>query len=78
MSKQHRPTRQDKVNDQQRFSEGKQANGFIHRLIYGDDGLETIMVRFDDGIENYDAEQFHYRWTDRLGGVWQLPKRRGG
>jgi hypothetical protein len=76
MSKKHKPTRGDKVNDQQRFSEGKEANGFIHHLVYGDDGLETILVRFDDGTEHYDAEEFQYRWTDNYGGVYQLPARR--
>lgn len=75
MSRLHKPQRGDKVNDQQRFSEGKKANGFIQRITYAD-GPDEIIVKFDDGIETYDYEDFRYRWTDGYGGVFQLPKRR--
>lgn len=75
MSRLHKPAINDKVNDQARFAEGKEANGFIFRMTY-DDGPDKILVRFGDGIEEYDYEDFRYRWTDNYGGVFILPARR--
>lgn len=74
MSRQHKPQRGDKVNDQARHAEGKQANGFIQRITYAD-GPDEIIVKFDDDIETYDYEDFRYRWTDNYGGVFVLPRR---
>jgi len=68
MSKNHFPRRGDKVNDTRRIPH---ANGFVQRVMYND-GPESVVVRFDNGVEEYDYEEFQYTWTDRYGGVFIL------
>lgn len=68
MSISHMPRKGDKVNDGSRIPH---ANGTIIRLIY-DDGLSEIVVRYDNGVEYYDKEDFDFAWTDKYGGVWVL------
>jgi hypothetical protein len=68
MSRKHFPQRGDKVNDSRRTPH---ANGFVLRVIF-DDGPDEVIVRFDNGIHNYDYHEFEYTWTDRYGGVFIL------
>jgi len=68
----HKMVNGDKVNHQGRFKEGKQGNGFVRRIIYGDDGPEEVIVQFDDGTEIYPYEDFRHAWTDDYGGVYML------
>jgi hypothetical protein len=68
MSKKHFPQRGDKVNDIRRMPH---ANGFVVRVLY-DDGPSEVIVKFDDGEETYDFEEFRYSWTDTYGGVFVL------
>lgn len=68
MSSKHFPRRGDKVNDKRRIP---YANGFVVRVLY-DDGPDTVMVRFDNGVELYDYDDFRNTWTDNYGGAFQL------
>lgn len=67
MSK-HIPRRGDKVNDTRRIPH---ANGVIQRILY-DGGPESVMVKFDNGVEFYDYEDLRNRWTDDYGGTFIL------
>ncbi len=70
MSRTHKPTRGDKVNDGSRIPN---ANGVISRLIYeAGEGLVEIVVKYDDEDVYYDAQDFDFAWTDKYGGVWVL------
>ena len=69
MSLNHFPRRGDMVNDPRR-PKGF-FNGFVVRVLY-DDGPDEVIVKFDDGTEVYDFEEFRYSWTDRFGGVFIL------
>jgi len=69
MSLNHFPRRGDKVNDARRRVGF--FNGFVVRVLY-DDGPDEVVVKFDDGTEVYDFEEFRYSWTDRFGGVFIL------
>lgn len=71
MPRPHYPRRNDKVNDSSRIPH---ANGFIIRILYGDDGPEEVMVKYDNAITFYDWEQFEFSWTDRYGGCWIIDK----
>lgn len=68
MSSSHFPRRNDKVNDRRRIPH---ANGFVVRVLY-DDGPNEIIVRYDNGKEVYDYEDFKGTWTDRYGGAFIL------
>ena len=68
MSSKHFPRRGDKVNDRRRIPF---ANGFVRNVIY-DDGPDTVIVRFDNGLEMYDYEDFKNTWTDSYGGAFIL------
>lgn len=68
MSSSHFPRKGDKVNDKRRIPH---ANGFVAWVQY-DDGPDTVVVRFDNGIELYDYEEFRNSWVDRFGGVFVL------
>lgn len=68
VSRTHKPQRGDKVNDTRRIPH---ANGSVLRILYND-GPEEVIVRFDDGIETYDYEEFRYTWTDKFGGCFIL------
>lgn len=69
MSRNHKPKRGDKVNDTRRIPH---ANGVIIALLWTEDGLDEIIVRYDNGTECYDASEFEYTWTDRYGGAYIL------
>lgn len=69
MSKDHFPSKGDKVNDTRRPS--PYQNGFVIRILY-DDGPDEVLVRFDDEVINYEYEEFRYSWTDTYGGVFIL------
>lgn len=69
MSKDHFPSKGDKVNDTRRPS--PYQNGFVIRILY-DDGPDEVIVRFDDEVMNYEYEEFRYSWTDTYGGVFIL------
>lgn len=68
MSKNHIPKNGDKVNDNRRIPH---ANGTVVRILY-DDGPDEVVVKFDNGIEVYDYDEFRHTWTDRYGGVFLL------
>ena len=68
MSITHFPRRGDKVNIVSRAPFG---NGFVVRVLY-DDGPESVLVKFDNGSEFYDFEDFRSTWTDAYGGVFIL------
>lgn len=69
MSLKHFPSKGDKVNDIRRRPN---ANGFVVRILYTDDGPEEVLVKYDDGVEFYDFDDFRYTWTNTLGGVFIL------
>ena len=68
MSLRHFPRQGDKVNDIRRIP---YANGFVQRVLY-DDGPSEVLVKFDNGIECYDFDEFRYSWTERYLGVFIL------
>lgn len=69
MSRNHFPRRGDKVNDSRRIPH---ANGTIIKLLWSDDGLEEIIVKYDNETVFYDADEFVMKWTDRYGGAFIL------
>lgn len=68
MSSSHFPRRGDKVNDKRRIP---YANGFVYKVLY-DDGPSEVIVKYDNGYETYDYEDFRSRWTDSVGGAYEL------
>lgn len=68
MSLSHFPRRGDRVNDSRRIPFG---NGFVVRVLY-DDGPDEVIVKFDNGTEFYDFEEFRWTWTDHYGGAFIL------
>lgn len=69
MSKKRKPVKGDKVNDVRR---APNANGFVQRILYSEDGPEEVLVKFDNSMEFYDYDEFTYSWTDRFGGCYIL------
>lgn len=69
MSKKHFPRKGDKVNDSRRIPH---ANGVITALLWSEDGLEEVAVRFDNGPELYEYSEFEFTWTDKYGGTFIL------
>lgn len=67
--KTHTPTKGDKVNVVSRIP---YANGFVVRVLYTEEGPEEVLVKFDNGMEFYDYDEFTHTWTDRYGGVFIL------
>lgn len=69
MPRKHLPRKGDKVNDIRRTPN---ANGFVRRVLYGDDGPEEVVVKYDDDIVTYDYDEFRYAWTDHYQGTFIL------
>lgn len=69
MSKNHFPTRNDKVNDNTRRP--PYANGFVQRVLY-EDGPSEVLVDFGNEIVSYDFSEFRYTWTEKYNGCYIL------
>lgn len=67
--KRHFPRYNDPVNVRSRAP--KAINGFVQRVLY-DDGPQTVIVKFADGIEEYDFDEVRSSWTTMFGGCFIL------
>ena len=69
MSRNHKVKVGDTVNDSRRIPH---ANGKVIRLLWDDEGLQEVLVKFDNATVFYDADEFVMKWTDRYGGAFIL------
>lgn len=67
--KTRKPTKGDKVND---LGRAPNANGFVVRVLYTEEGPEEVLVKFDNSMEFYDYDEFTSTWTDNYGGCFIL------
>lgn len=68
MSRRHKIRPGDRVNDRRRIPN---ANGTVRRIIYGDEGPEEVVVKFDDTTVEYEYDEFRYSYTERFGYILQ-------
>lgn len=55
-----------------RHAEGKQPNGYISRILWGDD--REVVVKFHDSTdtETFTWDDLEGTWTDKFGGTFML------